>query len=258
MKLSATQIEKIKKFCLYLYYLETTGIISPVVNKYTSFGETIHKVLSEKPFVRHFSVYPKLLKKYWRSVGYETKEEEKLYFDLACKYLWWYFNSKLAKTPPYFCEKDMSFFIGDVEIFCKLDRLDIIEKRGKRYFIITDYKTGKAPNTISDLINAQSVLYRMAVKNNFFCDDEQVIMQYYFLRTNSFVTVDVNINDEKKMLRFVKRIVKHIKKGEFFTKKKIAPECLICPAKNQCSLYLMSCPVKKEETKTETQFQFCF
>lgn len=143
---------------------------APSYNKYIAFGDSLHICLEKynnsiknKRRLNYNSI-KELLKSSWISIGYDSKEEEKEFYEKALSILNCYFSDRKDKenTILFVEEKLTKVLSNDVVLFGKPDKI-YINTTGE--LEIVDYKaTGSMSYHLNPLYDIQLLLYIILVK----------------------------------------------------------------------------------------------
>ena len=143
---------------------------APSYNKYIAFGDSLHICLEKynnsiknKRRLNYNSI-KELLKSSWVSIGYDSKEEEKEFYEKALSILNCYFSDRKDKENNilFVEEKLTKVLSNDIVLFGKPDKI-YINTNGE--LEIVDYKaTGSMSYHLNPLYDIQLLLYIILLK----------------------------------------------------------------------------------------------
>ncbi|MBI3231775.1 MAG: UvrD-helicase domain-containing protein [Candidatus Doudnabacteria bacterium] len=207
----------------YKHYLKlpTAG------SHYQSFGITIHKVFEEflklyknnqtigqtdlfgrRPSdnpLPEFKLLEAFYEKFWVDDWYENKKQKEDYWKEGQKMLKIFFEHLKALNPkPKFIEQFFKLKLGSYEFVGKIDRADESEKG----LSIIDYKTGKAPKTITDI--DQLHVYQWAAAEQL--KQNVGSLKYWFLQSENDGFKEENLASLEEITDLKKRLLANIEK----------------------------------------------
>jgi len=240
------------EICPYKYKLANVLKI-PTFGKYQfTFGDTIHQTLnqfltaycSEQPsaqkdlFGNEMKADKKrlniddLLKMYeenWKSDWFESREQEKKYFQKGKKALKNFFEDFKKQNPDVgLLERPFKIKVGDYIIAGRIDRIDNLEDGQVE---IIDYKTGAAKNKLSTPDRRQLLLYQIAVEEDL--GKKVGNLTYYYLEEDVKLSF---IGDDKDKEKLKQKIISQIREIQNlnFQPKPNPHVCGFCDFKEIC------------------------
>ena len=212
-----------------------------------SFGDSVHKAIAfffgsklpNPPAMEEVNDY---YKKAWVKEGYKDEEEESQYFEYGKTIITDFYEKH---THPYKVplgvEHDIRFELDGIKVRAIMDRID---KIGDDKVEIIDYKTSKAPFSLSDLADEpQLSMYQFAVEKEMGLKVEK--LTYYHLRSQTPFTIPRHGDDNIEALKArILDVTEKIEKEEFpYKENRFCP----CDFGHLCPLYMHD--YKKEVEK---------
>lgn len=157
-------------------------------------GEHVHAALSA--FLsrtnrdRTFEALEKLFRNRWNTnrEGFETREQENKYKDLALHQLRWFYDTQNVAAQPYMVEAPHQVSLSPgLTLMGRVDRVDRCEDGS---FHIIDYKTGK---TRKDSDNFQLLAYAVLLNRKFKANISRV--SYLFLNGDGWRSIEPRAAD---------------------------------------------------------------
>lgn len=227
--------------CPYKYYLLHQIQIPLPRHHSLTYGETIHKVLSE--YLRAkinkktltLEELEKLYQQFWSSAGFLSRQHEELRYQQGLKTIIKYYQrSEKEKKIPVSIEESFSFrFSENVTISGRWDRRD--EIKGK--IIITDFKTTDKVKNQKDAEeeirkNRQLLVYALGHKYKYSRPVDSV--QLYFLEPEIVTSLSIDEKVIEKIQQHIQKVIDGIRQNNFSPN----PNKIIC----QYCAYLNICP----------------
>jgi DNA helicase II / ATP-dependent DNA helicase PcrA len=237
--LSFSQIQTFKRCPLQYKYSYIVKIPVPY-SAPASFGTSVHQALTDfyklkkKGKEVNEKILLKTLKNSWRKEGYISKKQEKQMFAKASTMLTSFYKKGFKKTDePIALEQS---FVTKVSANLKIGgRFDRVDKFDGKLEII-DYKTGKVKEQKEVDKDEQMSLYALAVSDPgvFAKNPEEIILSFYFLKTQEKVSTTRSKKDLEKIKQEVLKTAKEIENSDFLPNPgRYCDFCsfkLICPA----------------------------
>lgn len=171
-------------------------------NRHLSFGDTLHITLAKfniikSPFDKTLNTLYRLYKESWISLGYNTKEEESIYFEKGLNILKIYHEDPKDKSREVLLVEEMiTKEVGNsTVIFGKVDKV-FINKFGQ--LEVLDYKSSAYVNyVLNPMEDSQLSLYLILVKHRLGYYPK--VISYYYLSKNIKVLYIVKLEDIAKL-----------------------------------------------------------
>jgi putative RecB family exonuclease len=183
---------------LYKYdYQDKIGRFYHKGSRSTSFGATLHQALHG--FAVAGGVNAETAEQLtaramesWRSLGYDTLEQENEYKELAEKVLITYHANSIARgieANLFLAEKQIKFDMGEFVLTGRVDRID--EHIGSGVLEVIDYKSGRETITEDDVSKALAMcVYQLILKRAY--PDRRVQSTIVALRSGDSATVELS------------------------------------------------------------------